>query len=260
LNVAHLVRSVHNWVGLLLGLQVLLWMASGAVMSLYDIDLVRGRTNAISEFAPELQARGYASPGGIIARAPWATELTLKFHMGRPVYLASGSGRAALFDADNASPISPLKEADARAVAQRDFIGTGDIARAELLKEAPRECGCKPPVWRVSFDDRLSTRLYVSPQSGEIEARRNSVWRLYDFFWMLHIMDYKEREDFNNPLVKTASITGLIFALTGVYLVILRLAKGQYRVAGRGAAAASLASAQPVSGAGERPPTTDQAT
>jgi uncharacterized iron-regulated membrane protein len=83
----------------------------------------------------------------------------------------------------------------------------------------------------VSFDDRLKTRLYISPETGEIESRRNKIWRLYDFFWMLHIMDYDERENFNNPLLKIAAVTGTLFAVTGFYLVIVLFLKGRYRLA-----------------------------
>ena len=96
------------------------------------------------------------------------------------------------------------------------------------VSPAPRLAGCEPPVWRIEFSDALDTRIYVSAETGAIEARRNEVWRLYDFFWMLHIMDYKEREDFNNLPLKIFAVTGTLFALTGIYLVAMRLVRGQY--------------------------------
>ena len=40
---------------------------------------------------------------------------------------------------------------------------------------------------RVDFADGEGTRLYISTSTGEVIARRNDVWRFYDFFWMLHI-------------------------------------------------------------------------
>ncbi len=230
ISLTRAIHSIHNWLGLLLGAQVLLWMASGAVMTLFAIELVRGETHALERYPPELPAQAYASPGGIVAQAPWATEITLKYFMGQPVYVATGRRGSALFYANTARQISPLKEADARAVARQDFIGRGEIASVRLLGEAPRECGCEAPVWRVEFDDDLLTRIYVSPQTGAIEARRNRIWRIYDFFWMLHIMDYSERENFNNPLVQAASVTGLLFALTGGWLVVLRLVRGKYAI------------------------------
>jgi uncharacterized iron-regulated membrane protein len=222
--------AAHNWLGLLLGIQVLLWMLSGAVMSLFDIELVRGRTNAIDAPPPELLATNYSNPGGVIAQTPGATMVTLTHALGRPAYVVAAQGASALFDAETGARLSPLKEGAARAVAVRDFIGAGEITRSALLGSAPHECGCRAPVWRFEFSDRLHTRIYVSPETGMVVARRNDVWRLYDFFWMLHILDFKEREDFNNPLVRTAAVTGTLFAATGLYLVILRLLQGRYRI------------------------------
>ena len=45
---------------------------------------------------------------------------------------------------------------------------------------------------------------------------------------MLHIMDYKGRENFNNPLLRAAALTGFLFVITGVYLVITRIKRGRY--------------------------------
>lgn len=226
--------AAHNWLALFLAAQVMLWMLSGAVMSLFPIDLVRGRTNAMKDYPVELGAFGYANIGGVIAQTPGATEVTLTHFMNRPVYVARGVTGAAIFDAQTAQKLSPLKEDAARAVAKKDFVGKGEILRARLLERAPHECGCAAPVWRIDFSDNLNTRLYVSPATGEIEARRNRIWRLYDFFWMLHIMDYKERENFNNPLIQLFAVTGALFAMTGLYLVGVRLAGGQYRLRRRG--------------------------
>jgi hypothetical protein len=49
------------------------------------------------------------------------------------------------------------------------------------------------------------------------------MWRVFDFFWMLHIMDYGERENFNSPLLITASVVGWVLAVTGIWLVVLWL-------------------------------------
>ncbi len=72
------------------------------------------------------------------------------------------------------------------------------------------------PVWRVDFSTPESLRLYVDPWTAEIVARRTARWRLFDFLWMLHIMDFSERDDFNTPLLQVAAALGLIVALSGV--------------------------------------------
>ena len=72
------------------------------------------------------------------------------------------------------------------------------------------------PVWKVSFDEPESLSLYLEPWTGEFLARRTSRWRVFDFLWMLHIMDFDTRDDFNHPLLQAASLLGLIIALSGV--------------------------------------------
>ena len=223
-------QHAHRWLGLLLGVQILLWMMSGVVMSWFSIELVRGQTTSVVDFPQELDARNYAAPGGVIAQIDGARDVRLKTWLGRPVYIVEGSAQTAMFSALSGKRLSPISEANARTVARRDFAGEGEIATVQLTKNPPPEYRGATPVWRVNFDDWMQSRLYISPYTGEVVSRRNRVWRLYDFFWMLHIMDYEDRTDFNNPLLKAASATGLLFALTGLFMVIVRLKNGRYRV------------------------------
>jgi hypothetical protein len=198
-------------------------------MSWFPIELVRGETSAFQSEPIALEAQAYASPGGVIAQAEGVTSVELRRFMGRPVYLAKWpGGAAAIYDAQSGEKLTPLKEAQARKVAEQDYVGSGKIIRATLMNNPPHEYRGAAPVWRMDLDDRLHTRIYVSPDAGEVRARRNDIWRVYDFFWMLHIMDYKDRDNFNNPLVMAASVTGMIFAISGMWIVILRLGRGRY--------------------------------
>lgn len=225
-----LIQRVHLWAGLILGIQVLLWMLSGVVMSWFPIELVRGEVSAYSAPDIPLDAQTYASPGGIIAQADGATSIELRRFMGQPVYLARGEdGAKGIYDASSGERISPLNEATVRKIAKQDYVGEGNIIRAALMLYPPHEYRAERPVWRVDFDDKYHTRLYILPNTGEVRSRRNDIWRLYDFFWMLHIMDYDERENFNNPLIMAASLTGFIFALSGMIIVFYRLGRGRYK-------------------------------
>jgi exosortase/archaeosortase len=49
---------------------------------------------------------------------------------------------------------------------------------------------------------------------------RSDIWRVFDFFWMLHIMDYDEREDFNNPLLISFAASSVFFSFTGFILLL----------------------------------------
>ncbi|MEZ5893633.1 MAG: PepSY domain-containing protein [Parvularculaceae bacterium] len=223
-----LVQRIHLWSGLILGIQVLLWMASGVVMSFYPIAQVRGETSVFAQEPQPLDTETYASPGGIIAQSEGVTSVKLRRFLGRPVYETAGPDGGGLYDAASGDKLTPLKEDMARRVATQDFIGDGEVVHASLISFPPQEYRGPTPVWRIDFNDKLNTRIYVSPATGEVKARRNDIWRLYDFFWMLHIMDYKERDNFNTWWLQLFAASGFIFALSGVVIVVLRLAHGRY--------------------------------
>jgi len=229
MRASRVIHVAHRWLGLLLVAQVLLWMTSGVIMSWFPLSLVRGETAASIAAPVELRPTSYFPPGGVVADIDGATDVHLKTWLGRPVYVVTGEAGRAMFDADNGARLSPIAAHLAREAAQSDFRGEGEITRVTLLNNPPPEYRGARPVWRAEFSDADETRLYISPETGEVLARRNRVWRLYDFFWMLHIMDYEERENFNNPLIRAFSVTGLLFVLSGLLLVIQRLRGGRYR-------------------------------
>ena len=44
---------------------------------------------------------------------------------------------------------------------------------------------------------------------------------MWDFLWGLHIMDYRERENINNILLKIFSFLALFSSLSGIALFLL---------------------------------------
>jgi uncharacterized iron-regulated membrane protein len=73
-------------------------------------------------------------------------------------------------------------------------------------------------------------RVYIDAVTGEVVARRNDLWRFYDFFWMLHIMDYGAREDFNNNLLRSSAALGWFFALSGIWLLFYSFRRSDFRI------------------------------
>ena len=57
------------------------------------------------------------------------------------------------------------------------------------------------PLWRIDLGDPEQRSAYVSAQTGRLLELRGSAWRWWDFFWMLHNMDYAKRTSFNHPLI-----------------------------------------------------------
>jgi uncharacterized iron-regulated membrane protein len=81
--------------------------------------------------------------------------------------------------------------------------------------------------------DAANTVVYVDATTGDVTARRNEDWRTYDFFWSLHIMDYRGREDFNHWLIRGAAMLAMGTVLTGTILLVVRASRWVRRALAR---------------------------
>lgn len=217
---------LHKWAALVIGLQVLAWVAGGVVMSTIPIERVRGEHN-IAPPTAELDLSGVESPAEIAARAGVTpTSVELRPWLGRTVYeFGQDQGLPLIVDAVTGETLSPIDEETALAVARADHAGEPDIEAVTFFAEPTWESRRDMPTWRIDFADGEGTRLYVSAATGEVVARRNDVWRFYDFFWMLHIMDYGDRSHFNHPLLILSSLFALGMSLFGFILLFPWLAR-----------------------------------
>ena len=215
-------RWMHKWLGLLLAVQFVLWMASGLAMSLLDHDAVQGHTHRAEKKISTLAwPRGLLSPGQVIsASAMPVRSIETAWLLDRPVYRLTTSQGMQLVSAVDGATLE-LDEATAKRIATGDYVGEG-IAQAGVLLTTPNteSRGHAGPVWRFDFSDADDTTVYVSAVDGRVLAHRNRTWRWFDVAWMLHIMDYGKREDFNNPLVIMAAGGGVWIALTGLWLLL----------------------------------------
>ncbi|MDG2090664.1 MAG: PepSY domain-containing protein [Gammaproteobacteria bacterium] len=226
-----IMTKIHKWLALIIGIQLLLWVMGGLVMSWFPIENVRGEHN-ISEgesFVITVDDN-LLSIADVLASIGAIKSIELKPLMGMPTYeVVTEDGITLILDASNGEVLSPLNEVLALQIASFDFSGqTGNIS-ASMINEGNSEYRGNLPVWRVAMGDDEATRLYVSPETGDVIARRNGTWRLYDFFWMLHIMDYENRTNFNNPLVIIASIAALIASISGIWLIFYRFTRRDFR-------------------------------
>ena len=223
-------RKVHRYLGIVIGIQLLFWTASGFFFSLNPIEKVRGETEQV-----ELQS---FESGSIIAsptealqslhdvhgEAEFSTVL-LRPHLDGQVfeiaYHVDGVARWALADVESGRLRDSVDEDEAVELAQRDFTVPADISSIDLLLNVKPDSeyrGHPLPAYRVTFDHPLGTRVYVSVDRGVVTARRNDRWRWFDLMWMFHIMDYEARDDFNTLWLQLVSGLGLVTVLSGFAL------------------------------------------
>lgn len=227
-----LARKTHKWLALFVGIQATFWMISGAYMATIDIDyihgdpLVRNTNEAIGS-----TASGLYPINTLLKRFPQATAVDLVSRQGQPHFVVTNGSTSLLLDAITGEQRSPISQVGAIQLADYYYAGSGEIVGALLLSdetEKPSEIQTRPlPLWQVRFDDRIETTFYVSPSTGELVTRRHTFWRLYDFLWMFHIMDYENRSDINNNLLRVAALLGFVFALSGGWLLVFSLKRRQ---------------------------------
>jgi len=214
-------RRFHKWLALLVGVQVLLWTLTGVYMVVIHIDTIHGDHLVRAPAVQSYDLAGIIPPARIVAAQPGSSELRLQRHFDRPVWRAETPDGRALFDAQTGQRLPPPTELEIHQLARRIYTGTGEIVSVKLLTEAPQEMQSrKPPYWQVEFAGWNRPTLYLSPATGELISRRHNLWRGFDIAWMLHIMDYDERTDVNNPLLRVATWSAFAMALTGAWLLI----------------------------------------
>ena len=213
-------RKIHKWVGLVIAIQFVLWMASGVVMSLLDAKKVAGREFRIMPAAAPAWPENVMPVDAVLAKSrAQVMNVASGWLLDQPVYQLVNDKATWMVDAVKGTPVA-LDAALATRIAQASYSGSGKPESARLLKYTLETRKHKEPVWGIDFSDADETTVYVSANTGKVLEHRNSTWRLFDFFWMLHIMDYAERENFNNNLLVTSAVGGLFMALTGVWLLV----------------------------------------
>ncbi len=216
------IRKIHRRLSLILGIQFLFWTVSGAYFSLVHLKKVRGEDRLVDQSKPLLPLDSVVAPPANLLRLE-ADLLEIKLRRNdqdRLVYEAYREPKVpfAVFDALNGERLPQRTSQEIVAIAMADSHGDHAIESVLLLEEAPAEYKGPLPVYQVSIKDGRATRLYLSPISGQVLSRRNRYWRVFDFLWMLHIMDFDQRENFNNPLLRVTATVSILVSLSGFLL------------------------------------------
>ena len=262
-------RRIHRWLGLFVGVQFLLWTVGGLYFSWTDLDAVHG--DHLMRPAPQLPANlALASPGAVVAavRAREPVDslagVELVGVLGEPVYrvhyFTRGTGGAAarkiqLANAATGELRPPVARDEAVLLARHAFAGNAPVRSTELVTQATvgghHEYRGQPrPAWAVRFGDAEGATAYVAAELGQVVRVRNDTWRVFDFLWMLHTMDYQGRDDFNNLALRAFSVLGLVTVLSGFTLFALTSPtvrrRRSVRPAARGRGGASGSAPAPV--------------
>jgi Cu(I)/Ag(I) efflux system membrane protein CusA/SilA len=220
-------RKYHKWLMLFLGLQFVIWSVTGAYMVFFDIDYIHGDSLVINHQTKIVPNDIQYSLESLLTDYPQAEQISVGTFINQNVYRFSLEGKSFLLDAVDGHLLSPLDRQSAEAAARHYYSGDGQIQEAELLVDNPPfELNPKTlPAWRVNFDDFGSPSIYVSAQSGQLVGKRHEFWRLFDWMFRFHIMDYGDEAASDNMLLFWITLSGILACISGIILVYFRVFK-----------------------------------
>ena len=216
-------RTLHKWLGLLVFLQVLIWMGSGFLISLFDREIAAGQTTLRAASEPVPLAGEALMPMTALPIEPDGLEsLRLSLIDGIPVYRAQYAQGVRLLDARSGYTLI-LDGPMAERIARTGYNGAAEVRGIKRV-DAPQELAkFEGSAWRVRFADDLGTRVYVDAADGRLLGHRNSRSAVQEFLLKLHFMDYDGGHDFNHPLIIGFAFLALWLAVSGVMLLISSL-------------------------------------
>jgi hypothetical protein len=216
-------HKLHLWVGVFVGIQLLLWTASGLFMASNAIEEVRGTTLRREPAAIDLRRIGPILPPGAIL-PPEAVlgspveRAELVMLLDRPAYRLTSDKGSWLVDARSGQPWV-IERADALAIADREVTLVPPLRAAPVSDPPPLELRRPGGAWMVADAD--DTHVYIGT-AGEVLAVRTPLWRWFDFAWGLHILDPVGREDTHHLFLIASAALSLASVLTGLVLIYVR--------------------------------------
>jgi hypothetical protein len=214
-----------------MAVQIIAWMGSGLYFSLIPISEIRGEHLTVppeSLDSVQLDSLPRLDQIGVLLNEQmgdsWSLAgLNLVVVDGQTLWRVEGEIAGKTFTRllanDGKSMLPRLTEQEVETKAGNRLRTPAEPVSVDWVENVPAGSeirGRALPVWRVAYSEPESVSLYIDPWTGELLARRTDRWRIFDFLWMLHIMDFDTRDDFNHPLLQIASALGLIVALSGV--------------------------------------------
>lgn len=229
-NIQKTIRKYHKWLMAFLGIQFVVWSITGAYMVLFDIDYIHGNdlVDNHQTFIPSDSIN--VSLSELAEQYPKLQNISLSVLVDRPIYRFNIGTDNYLVDAASGQQLSPLSQQLAIQVARHQYTGTGNVISAQLIEEnPPYELSARHlPAWRVDFDNFGSPSIYISATYGQVVTKRHQWWRLFDWMFRFHVMDYQDSE-VDNSLLFAFALLGILASISGIFLVYFHLFNGRKR-------------------------------
>ena len=191
------VRKIHRYLSIFIAIQLLLWTVSGIYFAFNKIEMVRGEQY----------------------RLPLETEYRIFKRLGQEIIETNENGLKTYLSHPDKLPVKNLSPEEAITIAkQKISLIPIEVSLIEKEERGVEYRGRRLPIYKISTDTKDDINIYLDPITGDIAAIRSDSWRAWDLLWALHIMDYQDRDNINNILLKIFSVLALISSITGIIL------------------------------------------
>ena len=191
------VRKIHRYLSIFIAIQLLLWTVSGIYFAFNKIEMVRGEQY----------------------RLPLDTEYRIFKRLGQEIIETNENGLKTYLTHPDKLPVKNLLPEEAIKIAkEKTSLIPIEVSLIEKEERGVEYRGRRLPIYKISTDTKDGINIYLDPITGDIAAIRSDSWRAWDLLWALHIMDYQDRDNINNILLKIFSVLALISSITGIIL------------------------------------------
>jgi len=206
-----MIRFFHKYLSLIISIQLLLWTVSGIYFAFNKIELVRGEQYLLENQAEDLNLEEVEIT---------FTAKNLSFIKRQDMWIIKAETDSGLIYSDlSGKNLEALDEEGAKEVVKRKTnLRPLEAFRIDKQEKRAEYRGRDLPLYKVTTSASDGINVYVDAFSGAVTAIRSDSWRIWDFLWGAHIIDYRERDNINNFLLKFFSILALISALSGIAL------------------------------------------
>lgn len=207
-------RKIHRYLGIIIGIQFLFWTISGLYFSWTNLDDIHGDTFRL-ENKPIYFDNLLLS---LKISLPKIKSLEIRNINDLPFYWVNDS---ILVNAKNGKFKNGISKTEAIQIANRNVVPSLKIEKVELLEHVSKKDeyrNKKIPVYKISYHGNDNVVAYISKEDGKFQSIRHDRWRIFDFLWMTHTMDYEGKDNINNLTLRIFSVFGLFTTLSGFLL------------------------------------------
>ena len=191
------VRKIHRYLSIFIAIQLLLWTISGIYFAYNMIEMVRGEQY----------------------RLPLEIEYRIFKRLGQEIIEKNENGLKTYLTYPDNLPVNNLLPSEVINIAkEKTSLNPTEVSLIETAERGAEFRGRRLPIYKVSTDTKDGINIYIDPITGDVAAIRSDSWRAWDLLWALHIMDYQDRDNINNILLKIFSILALVSSISGVIL------------------------------------------